>query len=107
MMEYCLSIIERSKTVEKSYEKLNPSMDVFKAFAFDLLQLGELAGAVDSDFRGKHNEVAWLGIKGVRNRMAHGYEGVNLDVFWDIIFNHIPQLHKQLIQIDFEIRGCI
>jgi uncharacterized protein with HEPN domain len=96
MMKYCSSIITRSKTVINNYGELTPDTDIFKAFAFDLLQLGELAGIVDNEFKKEHSEIAWIDIKGVRNRMAHDYEGVNLNIFWDIIFNDIPSLHKQL-----------
>ncbi|MCL2037106.1 MAG: DUF86 domain-containing protein [Oscillospiraceae bacterium] len=74
-------------------------MDIFKAFAFDLLQLGELAGKVDDEFRKRHPNIPWFDIKGVRNRMAHGYEGVNLNIFRDIVLEHIPLLHEQLSSI--------
>ncbi|MEO6034866.1 MAG: HepT-like ribonuclease domain-containing protein [Verrucomicrobiota bacterium] len=34
-------------------------------------------------------------IVGMRNRLVHGYDQLDLDVVWDATVNHVPRLLKQ------------
>ena len=34
-------------------------------------------------------------IVGMRNRLVHGYDQLDLDVVWDATVNHVPKLLKQ------------
>jgi uncharacterized protein with HEPN domain len=38
-------------------------------------------------------------MRGMRNRMAHGYFDINLDIVWDTIQQSIPALGQQIQQI--------
>jgi len=38
-------------------------------------------------------------MRGMRNRMAHGYFDINLDIVWDTIQQSIPVLGQQIQQI--------
>ena len=40
-----------------------------------------------------HPEVPW---RGMRNRIAHGYFDINLDVVWDTVQTALPDLLGQL-----------
>ena len=66
---------------------------------FNLSQLGELVTKLDADFVEKHPEVLWRQMRGLRNRIVHDYEGVNLILVWEIITNDLPDLLKQLREI--------
>ncbi|KXW57092.1 hypothetical protein FEMY_23930 [Ferrovum myxofaciens] len=35
-------------------------------------------------------------MRGMRNRIAHGYFDINLDVVWDTVQTALPELLKQL-----------
>lgn len=35
-------------------------------------------------------------MKGMRNRIAHGYFEINLDVVWETVQSALPQLTEQL-----------
>lgn len=35
-------------------------------------------------------------MKGMRNRIAHGYFEINLDVVWETVQTALPALHEQL-----------
>jgi uncharacterized protein with HEPN domain len=35
-------------------------------------------------------------MKGMRNRMAHGYRDVNLDIVWETVQSSLPHLLAQL-----------
>lgn len=54
--------------------------------------LGEAATHVPQSVREAHPEIAWRQIIGTRNRVAHGYLGIDDDVIWDIIQTDIPGL---------------
>ncbi|MNG41159.1 hypothetical protein D3C84_1301600 [compost metagenome] len=47
----------------------------------------------------------------MRNRIAHGYFGINLDVVWDTVKTALPELLRQLPAVrygvdDEERNGC-
>lgn len=43
--------------------------------------------------------MAWAQIYGLRNRIVHDYEGVNLRLIWEIIADDMPELRNSLICI--------
>ena len=48
------------------------------------------------DYVGTHPEVPWGLVVGMRNRIAHGYDGVDFEVVWDTIRQSIPDLLTKL-----------
>jgi uncharacterized protein with HEPN domain len=36
---------------------------------------------------------------GLRNRLIHDYEGTDYDIVWEVIQDHIPELHFQITEI--------
>jgi uncharacterized protein with HEPN domain len=44
----------------------------------------------------RHPEVPWRSMRGMRNRVAHGYFDINLDVVWDTVQSALPALLLQL-----------
>ena len=65
----------------------------------NLSQMGELANKVDDMFAGEHPEIPWKYIYGLRNRIVHDYEGVNLKLIWEIIKDDLPSLCEKLRKI--------
>lgn len=69
------------------------------AVIMSIIILGEAATkAMDNyaDFTQAHPEVPWRSMRGMRNRIAHGYFDINLDVVWDTVQIALPSLLKQL-----------
>ena len=58
--------------------------------------IGEAAARVTEETREKHPQIPWLDIVGMRNRIVHGYDEVDLDILWDVIELHLPRLIEQL-----------
>ena len=48
------------------------------------------------DFLTRHPEVPWSSMKGMRNRLAHGYFDINLEVVWETVSNALPSLLKSM-----------
>jgi uncharacterized protein with HEPN domain len=52
--------------------------------------IGEAAGRISPGFRGAQPEIHWSEIRGMRNRMMHGYDDVDMDIVWDTVERDIP-----------------
>ena len=46
-----------------------------------------------------HNMIPWREVYGLRNRIVHDYEGVNLKSIWEIISDDLPELKQMLLEI--------
>ena len=60
-----------------------------------LIIVGEAATKVMdryADFAVRHPEVPWRSMRGMRNRIAHGYFDINLDFLWDTVRTALPVL---------------
>ena len=66
---------------------------------FNLLQMGELAGRLDEGFRNAHSDIPWFKIRGLRNKIAHDYDGVRLEIIWDIVKDDLGVLRGQLADL--------
>ena len=45
------------------------------------------------------SQIEWIIIKNLRNKIVHDYEGINLNLIWDIITDDIIQLKMDLEKI--------
>ena len=55
--------------------------------------IGEAVKQVPDSIRGKHPQVEWRAMAGMRDRLIHGYFSVDYDIVWDVVQNHISPLH--------------
>jgi uncharacterized protein with HEPN domain len=70
-----------------------------QAVIMSLIIIGEAATKVMDrypEFVNEHPDVLWRNMRGMRNRIAHGYFDINLDVVWDTVETALPVLLKQL-----------
>ena len=58
--------------------------------------IGEAANHIPEFVRDRHQDIEWRLLIGARNRVAHGYLGIDDDVVWDIVQNGIPSLLTNL-----------
>ena len=58
--------------------------------------IGEAAVHVPIDIRNAHPDIPWRAVIGTRNRVAHGYLGIDDDVIWDIVRTDVPALRRAL-----------
>ena len=84
---------------KQTYENFEKNSVLIEACVFNLSQLGELVTKLDTDFVETHSEIPWRQMRGLRNRIVHDYEGVNLILVWEIITNDLPDLLKRLREI--------
>jgi len=66
--------------------------------------VGEAASNVTDAFQATNPQIAWAQIKGMRNRLAHAYFDINLDVLWYAVTVEMPALVQQLQTIVDEVQ---
>jgi uncharacterized protein with HEPN domain len=79
-----------------------------QAVILNLVILGEAVTKLisqDAQFVARYPAVPWRSMKGMRNRLAHGYFDINLDMVWDTVQTALPQLLEQLPAIRDTARG--
>ena len=54
--------------------------------------IGEAATRIPENVRSAHPEIPWRLIIATRNRLIHGYLGVDDDTLWSIIQDDVPEL---------------
>lgn len=73
-----------------------------QAVILNLLIIGEAATKVLQEhaaFTERHPQVPWRSMKGMRNRLAHGYFDIDLDVVWQTVQTALPSLLEQLASL--------
>ena len=70
-----------------------------QAVVLNILILGEAATQVCKEYpewADRHPAVPWRAMRGMRNRLAHGYFEINLDVVWDTVQQSLAELEEKL-----------
>lgn len=81
------------------YDTFSGNSMLIEACVFNLSQIGELASKLDASFIQAHSNIPWKQLYGLRNRIVHDYEGVNLILVWEIVQNDLPDLVEMLRSI--------
>lgn len=74
-----------------------------QAVTMNLVIIGEAATRLmqdHSNFTETCSNIPWPQMKGMRNRIAHGYFEVNLDLVWGTVQTSLPDLLNQLAKIE-------
>jgi uncharacterized protein with HEPN domain len=61
-----------------------------------LLVIAEAARRVSETIRQTLPNISWSEINGMRNRLVHEYDDVNLNIVWDVVQSEIPPLIEEL-----------
>jgi uncharacterized protein with HEPN domain len=78
-----------------------------QAVVMNLIIIGESSTKILSehnDFAEKHSYISWRSMRGMRNRIAHGYFDINLDVVWSTVEEDLPELLKYIKNINIEFK---
>jgi uncharacterized protein with HEPN domain len=75
-------------------------LDADRQFQLALTRLveivGEAAGRVSELSRQRQPGIPWREIVGMRHRLIHGYDRVDLDILWEVVRRDLPDLVAKL-----------
>ena len=64
-----------------------------------LIVIGEAASRLSASFRGRHADIEWPDVIGLRNIAVHEYFGINWEIVWDTATQGVPILREQIAAI--------
>jgi uncharacterized protein with HEPN domain len=62
------------------------------AVLHELMIIGEAAKRLSQDFRKAHPEIRWRLMAGMRDKLIHAYDAVDLEEVWKTLHADIPEL---------------
>ena len=88
------------KAVIFSQGKSQADLETDEILCLDLVRLleivGEAAAGVSDETRQQTPHIPWLMIVGMRNRLIHGYDQIDLDILWKTLTQDLHSLIDDL-----------
>lgn len=92
-----------SETTALMHGKQRSELDRSRVLQLALIRLieiiGEAANGVSKETQAKHPSIPWAQVVGMRNRLVHGYDFVDLDILWQTVHQDLPPLIAALERI--------
>ena len=100
--EYFQHILDEITYVQQSAQGLDKAAFLHdetrkRAYVRSLEIIGEAIKQIPNPLRQKYPVIEWRAMAGMRDRLIHGYFGVDYEIVWDVITSKFPPL-KQAIQ---------
>jgi uncharacterized protein with HEPN domain len=67
--------------------------------------IGEAVKNLSTVLRRKYKEIPWSDMAGLRDKLIHGYFGVDLELVWKISTKDMPELKNRISKILVEINN--
>ena len=97
MMAFAENVISYTDGFDQ--ERFINSGITYDATLRNLELIGEAATHIPTEIREQHPNIPWRMIIATRNKLIHGYLGIDNDTLWSIIQTDVPELLIQLQQI--------
>ncbi len=102
--DFLADIIDSIEKVESfvegfDFEKFSTDTKTTYAVVRALEIIGEATKNLPDSLKVKHPEVPWRDMAGFRDKVVHGYFGVDLEVVWNTAVKDVPFLKPLIVKI--------
>jgi len=103
-LEYLRHILDEADYLLSQAERLDKnsflhSETLKRAFVRSIEVVGEASKKIPTELRQRYPNVERRAITAMRDRLVHGYFGVDYDIIWDVVQNKIPRLRQEIQEI--------
>lgn len=81
---------------EVSWDEFSSDETLKRAFVRSIEVIGEATKNLSDDFRDRYPEVEWRSMAGMRDRLIHGYFGVDYEIVWEVATAKAPELRDAI-----------
>jgi uncharacterized protein with HEPN domain len=101
---YLGQMLDYARTIEQevtnlSHSEFDDDNRLQKTVILLIQHIGEAARHVSPTFKDTHAEIDWAKIIGMRHRLVHGYDQINLNLVWSTATEDIPHLVTTLANL--------
>jgi len=82
-----------------TFEQFQEDLKTVDAVIRNLEIIGEAVKNLPSDIITKNPDVNWRGATAMRDRLIHGYFGIDVSILWETVTTDLPKLKNQIEKI--------
>lgn len=103
-LAYLLDIFNTCKTIVELNEGMSKESFLIDkrthlAILYEITITGEIVKRLSQEFRQSHSEIDWKAITGMRDKLVHDYNKVDLDLTWEVTQTEIPKLMEFILPL--------
>ncbi len=101
---YLRDILEAIERIERyiegrSFDEFSKNTLVVDAVVRNFEIIGEAAKHIPAEIKQQNPLIRWKDMAGMRDKLAHEYFGVDVDILWKTSINRLPALKPQLEEL--------
>lgn len=101
---YLLDIAATCQTVIELLQGMNQSSFLedkrtHLAVLYEIAIIGEIVKRLSPEFRQNYPEIPWKQMAGMRDKLVHDYNKVDLNLTWEVTQSSIPELLKFVLPL--------
>lgn len=83
-------------TRDLDYSDFINDRKTFDAVVRNLEVIGEAAKNISDKIKSSNDNINWKGMAGMRDKLIHGYFGVDPEIVWETIQSRLPEIEIQI-----------